>query len=329
MNQAANNSNKFSKGNWLSVGLLLALVLSLPVFATPVSYTYDSLNRLTSVDYGNGQQVISYTYDAAGNILSRTVTDGQGPLITAAPVDTTYINSPTVTMTGAATDAGTGDNGIASVMINSQPATGGTATSSNTANWSINLTLSSGSNVFTVIAIDSSPQANQTTSIINLIYIPFTFDTDGDGLDDLFEQAIGTDSALADTDGDGINDGQELGYDGDGSFYDIFTDTDPLTNDSDGDGVSDGDEVVAGTDPLDNTSYPVTPDGDLNVDGVVDVRDMLIAQRILLGHLSLTQEYLNHGDVAPLLNGVPNPDGLFNLGDMLIIQQKALGFIDF
>ena len=67
----------------------------------------------------------------------------------------------------------------------------------------------------------------------------------------------------------------------------------------------------------------------MNVDGVVDVRDVLIAHQILLGQLSLTQDYLNHGDVAPLLNGVPNSDGLFNLGDMLVIQQKALGTIDF
>ena len=36
--------------------------------AAQIYYNYDSLNRLTNVDYGNGS-VISYTYDAAGNRL--------------------------------------------------------------------------------------------------------------------------------------------------------------------------------------------------------------------------------------------------------------------
>jgi YD repeat-containing protein len=37
--------------------------------------TYDSLNRLTSVTYGNGT-IINYSYDAAGNMISRTVASG-------------------------------------------------------------------------------------------------------------------------------------------------------------------------------------------------------------------------------------------------------------
>ena len=45
----------------------------------------------------------------------------------------------------------------------------------------------------------------------------------------------------------------------------------------DGDGVSDGAEVAVGTDPLDNTSYPLFADGD----GQVDIADLLIAMRIL------------------------------------------------
>ena len=81
MAQATNNSNKRSTAGWLTVSLLLTLALCSQAFATPASYTYDKLNRLTEVNYNNGQQVITYTYDAAGNLLSRTIvvdTDGDG-----------------------------------------------------------------------------------------------------------------------------------------------------------------------------------------------------------------------------------------------------------
>jgi len=54
-------------------------------------------------------------------------------------------------------------------------------------------------------------------------------DTDGDGISDSTEQAIGTDPANSDSDGDGLVDGDELA----GS-------TSPLTADSDRDGVFDG-----------------------------------------------------------------------------------------
>src|SRR5256885_752124 len=53
-------------------------------FGGSTIYTYDGLNRLKSVDYGNGA-VISYTYDAAGNQLaySGVVTnDAISPTIT-------------------------------------------------------------------------------------------------------------------------------------------------------------------------------------------------------------------------------------------------------
>ena len=154
-------------------------------------------------------------------------------------------------------------------------------------------------------------------------------DTDQDGLPDSFETGIGTDPLLADSDADGLTDYAEVAWDGEVSGYDPVGDTDPLNSDTDGDGVNDGDEVAAGTDPLDNTSFTVTADGDLNDDGQVNVVDVFLALRILTGSLPVTQDYLDRGDVAPLLNGMPDSDGLFNLGDVLLIQQKALGLIDF
>jgi hypothetical protein len=59
-------------------------------------------------------------------------------------------------------------------------------------------------------------------------------DSDGDGLINSQELALGTDPFLADTDGDGLSDGDEVG---------IYR-TDPLNPDTDGDGLSDGEEVL-------------------------------------------------------------------------------------
>lgn len=71
-------------------------------------------------------------------------------------------------------------------------------------------------------------------------------DPDGDGLDNLGEQENLTDPNNADSDGDGVNDNEELN-----SLL-----TDPLDADSDDDGFSDGEENAAGTDPLDPFSLP-------------------------------------------------------------------------
>ena len=58
----------------------LALLLLLPgsLLGVTVSYQYDALHRLTSVDYGNGT-VIAYAYDPAGNRTEKVVTSSLGP----------------------------------------------------------------------------------------------------------------------------------------------------------------------------------------------------------------------------------------------------------
>lgn len=143
-------------------------------------------------------------------------------------------------------------------------------------------------------------------------------DSDGDGLPDLEEVNLYlTNPDIADTDIDGLIDGDEVNVHG----------TDALNPDTDNDGVNDGDEIVAGTDPLDPFSSPVLADGDLNGDGVVNAADVVLATQIILGERVPTAEQLLHGDVAPLIGGVPAPDGQFNLGDLLVIQGKAVGQI--
>jgi hypothetical protein len=74
----------------------------------------------------------------------------------------------------------------------------------------------------------------------------FGSDSDGDGLDEMTEDAYGTDPGDSDTDSDGLDDGYEV----------LQYHTDPLNPDTDGDGTSDGDEVTAGTDPRDPFSFP-------------------------------------------------------------------------
>ena len=74
---------------------------------------------------------------------------------------------------------------------------------------------------------------------------------------------------------------------------------------------------------------PPAPDGDINLDGVINVVDVLYGQRVLAGTESLTSLQLVHSDIAPLVGGIPAPDGLFTPGDLLVIQRKVLGQINF
>jgi hypothetical protein len=97
-------------------------------------------------------------------------------------------------------------------------------------------------------------------------------DSDGDGLTDELETALGTDPLLVDSDGDGASDSDEIDFygtdaldpdtDGDGldDAEELLTyGTNPLLDDTDGDEAADSDEVVAGSDPLDAVSVPATP----------------------------------------------------------------------
>ena len=82
-------------------------------------------------------------------------------------------------------------------------------------------------------------------------------DSDGDGVSDEDEAALGTDPNSADSDGDGLSDGEEAALG-----------TDPLNQDSDDDGLTDGAEALSGLDPLNPDS-----DGDGLLDGTEFVGD--------------------------------------------------------
>ena len=101
--------------------------------------------------------------------------------ITAAAADTTApalsitshtngqtLSAASVTISGTASDSGRGGNGVSSVTVNGQAATGGSATGSATASWSRTLTLAQGANTITVQATDS--RGNNATQSITLNY---------------------------------------------------------------------------------------------------------------------------------------------------------------
>ena len=152
--------------------------------------------------------------------------------------------------------------------------------------------------------------------------VDLAFDKDLDGILDYIEDANGngmwdageTDSLNADTDADGISDGVE---DANKNGIVDAGETDPLNEDTDGDGLLDGvdpDPLVSAA-PYDGDLAPLGAP-----DGVVNVADVLIAQRITLGDLTATQFELDHGDVYP-----PGaPDGVINIQDLLLIQQMVL-----
>ena len=149
-------------------------------------------------------------------------------------------------------------------------------------------------------------------------------DDDQDGLADTVEQDLRTDPLDNDTDNDGLTDGFEVNFNHDPpDTYTEGSDLDPLVPDTDGDGILDGDEITAGTDPLDAASAPVP--GDVNIDGEVNTADVLLAQRALMGAITLSDEQAFRANVAPLSGGVPAPDDMFDLGDLLVIQHMALG----
>jgi len=67
--------------------------------------------------------------------------------------------------------------------------------------------------------------------------------------------------------------------------------------------------------------------GDINDDGGVNIADVLLATQAVFG-ATLSDEQLARGNVAPLINGLPQPvDSLeaLDAADLLLITQKALG----
>ncbi|MHB8473424.1 MAG: hypothetical protein ACYDC8_11405 [Gammaproteobacteria bacterium] len=65
-------------------------------------------------------------------------------------------------------------------------------------------------------------------------------------------------------------------------------------------------------------------DGDLNADGIVNVADVALAERMALGLVTPTANQLLHGDVAPV-----GGNGVIDIADVARIRRKALGLENF
>jgi len=156
---------------------------------------------------------------------------------------------------------------------------------------------------------------------------PLLIDSDGDNLSDYFEVAFDGDVSsytfgldlnplLIDSDGDTLSDYEELAWDGDVTSYVPGNDLNPLSSDTDGDSFADN------TDPIPfNYNYS---DGDVaplgSPDGIVNVADYVIFQRILQQNLMPSVNEITHGDIYP----VGAPDGVIDLSDYLQLKNMLL-----
>jgi hypothetical protein len=73
----------------------------------------------------------------------------------------------------------------------------------------------------------------------------------------------------------------------------------------------------------------IFPDGAFKGNGVPDITDALKALRIAVGLVIPSADDMLHGDVAPLVNGVPAPDGKIDVADAPLILKKVVGLINF
>lgn len=159
-------------------------------------------------------------------------------------------------------------------------------------------------------------------------------DSDGDGLDDTYEESIGTDPNDVDSDNDGVNDGIEVANgtdplddqdpgagidttdaDGDG----LIAEYDPDDNnvDTDGDGIKDSYEVKRGTDP--NNVYDFPPFGDADNNGQVDNVDAVGILEAFLDLRDFTS--INRTEIDM------NQDGLIDNVDAIILFNFYVGNI--
>ena len=129
-------------------------------------------------------------------------------------------------------------------------------------------------------------------------------DDDQDGQTNQEEATQGTLPANTDQDGDGLTNNDEWFIHG----------TDSANADSDEDGVNDNVEISQGTDPNDPNSGAQL--GDVNGDGQINVGDLVVLTRIVMGLHTPTPGETTRGDM--------NQDTQLNAADILLLQKLLL-----
>lgn len=91
--------------------------------------------------------------------------------------------------------------------------------------------------------------------------------------------------------------------------------------------------TAVATDPLGSVSVSanlsvIFADGSFS-GGAVNIADAVRALRIAVGLVTATADDMLHADVAPLVNGVPEPDGRIDVSDAMVILKKAVGLVSF
>ena len=147
-----------------------------PLFAATVTYTYDSLNRITNVTYST-DLFEQFTYDANGNRLTSIVAppvvapDTTPPVLAnLSPPTGSVVVTNRILVTGTATDSGFGNSGISGVTVNGTHAANETAAGSAIASWSFLASLFPGSNTLQIVAHDGSTNRNAVTNELALFY---------------------------------------------------------------------------------------------------------------------------------------------------------------
>jgi hypothetical protein len=189
----------------------------IPVPEIPLAYAFRLAvsDKAVYINDTHAQRVMKVRLDYAETVeLSADGTvppDTTPPSISVtSPADFSYVTNNTVTLVGTASDS----SGILSVKVN-----GSNVLSSNHfSNWSFtDSSLVSGTNQFTIVAIDQASPGNIKTIKHCIINLSEGFDGNGDGIADLWQlQNFGVGFATdplaqsqADVDGDGMTNMQE------------------------------------------------------------------------------------------------------------------------
>lgn len=154
---------------WLIVVTLCLTVSCFGQQSDTITYTYDSLNRLTAATYANGA-TITYTYDAAGNRTSIQVTGGA-----AAPI----LRIDTVAVPAGRTSGGQQIRLIGSFASLSAITLGGTAATwfyTNGAGDTSSITITTPAHAVGAVTIDLTSTSAPALSKPNAFaYLPTVF----------------------------------------------------------------------------------------------------------------------------------------------------------